>query len=95
MSLNLKLFFRLPPSGHVLWHSLSGDLPGVWVCVCDALLDGVLQDGHVLLQARGRPRVQQLVKELAAVTPDLLGLKGDGSLRIIITTHYKLIQPKR
>ena len=55
-------------------NSLSGDLPGVRVRVCDALLDGLLQDGHVLLQARGGPRVQQLVQELAAVAPDLLGL---------------------
>ena len=57
-------------------NSLSGDLPGVRVGVGDALLDGLLQDGHVLLQARGGPRVQQLVQELAAVAPDLLGLRG-------------------
>ena len=92
--LEFETFF-LPPGGHVPLYSLSGDLPGVGVCVCDALLDGVLQDGHVLLQARGRPRVQQLVKELAAVTPDLLGLEGDGSMRITITAHNKHLQPKR
>ena len=64
------------PQVKLSMHSLSGDLPGVRVGVCDALLDGLLQDGHVLLQARGGPRVQQLVQELAAVAPDLLGLRG-------------------
>ena len=61
---------------NLISYSLSGDLPGVRVGVCDALLDGLLQDPHVLLQARGGPRVQQLVQELAAVPPDLLGLEG-------------------
>ena len=92
--LEFETFF-LPPGGHVPLYSLSGDLTCGGVCVCDALLDGVLQDGHVLLQARGRPRVQQLVKELAAVPPDLLGLKGDGSMRIIITAHNNFHHPQR
>ena len=69
-------------------NSLSGDLPGVRVGVRDALLDGLLQDPHVLLQARGGPRVQQLVQELAAVPTDLLGL--DGRDRIYFRLTYLL-----
>ena len=51
--------------------SLPGELPRVRIGVRDALLDGLLQNGHVPLQAVGWPRVQQLVQELTAVPPDV------------------------
>ena len=55
---------------------LPGEGSGVGVGVRDAFLDGLLDDGHVLLQGVGGPGVQHDVQELTDVTSDLLGLTG-------------------
>ena len=56
---------------------LSGELPGVGIRVADPPLDGLLDGYDVLLQGVRRPRVEHLVQELAAMTPDVPTLRRD------------------
>ena len=55
---------------------LPGEGSGVRIRVGDPLLDGVLEQGDVLLQGVGGPGVEHDVQELADVAADVLALAG-------------------
>ena len=60
-----------PPVG------FPGECPGLRVGVRDSFADGLLKQLDVPLERVGGPGVEELVQKLAAVPPDLLGLRAD------------------